>query len=82
MVYRLFVEKKPEFANEASALLSELRGLLGIRSLESLRIINRYDVENIAPELFEYAKKTVFSEPQLDNISETLDSNGISFAVE
>ena len=82
MVYRLFVEKKPEFANEASALLSELRGLLGIKSLESLRIINRYDVENIAPELFEYAKKTVFSEPQLDNISETLDSNGISFAVE
>ena len=82
MVYRLFVEKKPEFANEASVLLSELRGLLGIKSLGSLRIINRYDVENIAPELFEYAKKTVFSEPQLDNISETLDSNGISFAVE
>ncbi len=66
MVYRVFVEKKTELANEAKALLSDVRTLLGITSLEDVRIFNRYDVENISEELFEYAKKTVFSEPQLD----------------
>ena len=66
MVYRVYVEKKKELANEAKALLSDVRLLLGIDSLEDVRIFNRYDAENISEELFEYAKKTVFSEPQLD----------------
>ncbi len=66
MVYRVFVEKKKELANEAKALLSDARLLLGIKALEDVRIFNRYDAENISEELFEYAKKTVFSEPQLD----------------
>ena len=44
MVYRIFVEKKPELANEAAALKNELSTLLGIRNLASVRIINRYDV--------------------------------------
>ena len=68
MVYRVFVEKKKELAHEAKALLSDARTLLGIDSLTDVRVINRYDAENIAPELFEYAKKTVFSEPQLDTV--------------
>lgn len=66
MVYRIFVEKKPALANEARSLQNELQSLLGIKELTSVRIINRYDVENIEQELFEYAKTTVFSEPQLD----------------
>ena len=74
MVYRIFVEKKPELANEAAALKNELSTLLGIRNLESVRIINRYDVENIEEELFSYAKKTVFSEPQLDIIYDSVDA--------
>ena len=74
MVYRIFVEKKPELANEAAALKNELSTLLGIRNLESVRIINRYDVENIEEELFSYAKKTVFSEPQLDIIYDAVDA--------
>ncbi len=82
-VYRVFVEKKPELANEAKALLSDLRTLLGIRSLRNLRIVNRYDVESISRELFESTLGTVFSEPQLDTVSETLDIDGLTaFAVE
>ena len=67
MVYRIYVEKKKQFADEAASLLSDIRSLLMIDSLEELRIFNRYDVENISEELFECCEKTVFSEPQLDN---------------
>ena len=69
MVYRVFVEKKPELAHEAKALLSEAKELIGIALLENVRIINRYDAENISEELFSYAEKTVFSEPQLVRFS-------------
>ncbi len=83
MVYRVFVEKKPGLANEAKALHSELKNLLGIESLENVRVFNRYDVENIDAELFAYAKGTVFSEPQLDIVSENIDTEGAAaFAVE
>ena len=83
MVYRVFVEKKPELANEAKALLSDAKSLLGIAKLENVRVINCYDAENIDAELFAYAKKTVFSEPQLDIVSDDVDLSGaFVFAVE
>ena len=82
MVYRVFVEKKKELASEAKNMLSDAKNLLGIDKLEDVRVINRYDVENIAPELFEYAKKTVFSEPQVDIISDRVNAEGTVFAVE
>ena len=83
MVYRVFVEKKRELANEAKALLADVNGLLGITSLTDVRVINRYDAENISEELFARAKTTVFSEPQLDMVSEELDLTGATvFAVE
>ncbi len=86
MVYRIYVEKKKGLANEASALCHDAQSLLGIASLTDVRIINRYDVENIEPELFELSKTTVFSEPQLDTVSGTLDAEGVCkeniFAVE
>ncbi|MEA4894382.1 MAG: phosphoribosylformylglycinamidine synthase [Oscillospiraceae bacterium] len=84
MVYRVYVEKKDCEALEARALCTELRGFLGIKGLKSLRIINRYDVENISEELFEYCKSTIFSEPQLDIVSDSLaGAEGCSvFAVE
>ena len=66
MVYRIYVEKRAELAHEANALLSELKNLLGISTLSTVRILNRYDAENIAPELFKEAVRSVFSEPQLD----------------
>ena len=55
MVYRIFVEKKAELAHEAGSLLSELRDLPGLEGLSGLRVINRYDVENIDAALFEAA---------------------------
>ncbi|MGN0660835.1 MAG: phosphoribosylformylglycinamidine synthase [Oscillospiraceae bacterium] len=83
MVYRVYVEKKKELANEARALANDIRTLLGITALEDLRIINRYDVENIDGELFDYCKKTVFSEPQLDIASDEISADGAKmFAVE
>lgn len=83
MVYRVYVEKKPEIAHEAKSLLKEANELLSIKGLEDVRIINRYDAENITEELFNYAVKTVFSEPQLDIVSDVINSEGYScFAVE
>ncbi|MBQ5901172.1 MAG: phosphoribosylformylglycinamidine synthase, partial [Clostridia bacterium] len=83
MVYRVYVEKKKELANEAKALLSDVRGLLGIKSLEDVRVINRYDAENITEELFTYAKQTVFAEPQLDIATDDVDLSGATvFATE
>ena len=70
MVYRAYVEKKAGLDNEAQSLKNELISLLGIEGLEQIRILNRYDVEGIEKELFDYAKTTVLSEPQLDEISE------------
>lgn len=72
MVYRVFVEKKTEFAKEAKELLYEVRELLRIEELDSIRILNRYDVEGISDTLFSHSISTVFSEPQVDI---TYDSN-------
>ena len=83
MVYRIFVEKKKELANEAKALLADARNLLGIAGLTDVRLLNRYDAENISPELFDYAVRTVFSEPQLDIATGEADlGNAVVFAVE
>ncbi|MDV0442065.1 phosphoribosylformylglycinamidine synthase [Methanorbis furvi] len=84
MVFRVFVEKKPALANEANAVLGELRTLLGMQNITTLRIINRYDADNIDRDLFEYAKHTVFSEPQLDIVSDAvpLRNSERIFAVE
>ena len=83
MVYRIFVEKKEGLDNEAKGLLNEAKNLLGIAGMENIRLFNRYDAENITEELFDYAVKTVFSEPQLDNTSASLELPGAYvFAVE
>ena len=83
MVYRVYVEKKNELANEAKSLLGDLTSLLGIKELTDVRVINRYDVENITEDLFDYSVKTVLSEPQLDNVFYDLDAkDGRVFAVE
>ncbi len=83
MVFRVFVEKKTELAHEAKALFSDATSLLGISNLKGVRVINRYDAENISEELFEYAKGTVFSEPQLDIVTDNIEANGgYMFAVE
>ena len=83
MVYRVYVEKKAGLDNEARALLSEIKTFLGISSVEKVRIINRYDAENISEELFKYAVSTVFSEPQLDDVFYSVANDGATvFATE
>lgn len=83
MVYRVFSEKKKEFAHEASSLLSDIKNFLEITSLNNLRVLNCYDVENISLELFEKSVSTVFSEPQVDDVCEILQTDGAYvFAVE
>ena len=83
MVYRIFVEKKPGLDNEARGLLSEAKHLLCIENVENIRLFNRYDAQNITEDLFNYAVKTVFSEPQLDDVYSELALDGAYvFAVE
>lgn len=83
MVYRIFTEKKKELAAEARALLSDINSLLQIKSVTDVRVINRYDAQNITEELFDYSVGTVFSEPQLDiTYSELEDNSAARFAVE
>ena len=83
MVYRVYVEKKKGLENEANSLFRELREMLNITALEKVRLLNRYDVENIEKELFDYSVNTVFSEPQLDNVTYTVpEDNCVIFAVE
>ncbi|MBR5154865.1 MAG: phosphoribosylformylglycinamidine synthase [Clostridia bacterium] len=83
MVYRVYVEKKTELAAESKSLKNDLVKLLQIKGLRDLRIVNRYDVENIDKELFDYCKGTVFSEPQLDIVTEDLNIDADKyFAVE
>ena len=75
MVYRIFVEKKEGLAHEATSLKNEINTLLQITSLKELRLLNRYDVENIEKDLFDYSVGTVFSEPQLDTVTAELETN-------
>ena len=83
MVYRIFVEKKEGLAAEAQSLKNDLVSLLGIKHLTDVRVLNRYDVENIDETLFASSVKTVFSEPQLDTVySELPEGADRLFAVE
>ena len=84
MVYRVYVEKKKALAHEATSLKGDIKSFLGIKGIEDVRIINRYDAENITEELFNYCKNTVFSEPQLDDVYDAIDAEGAKavFAVE
>ncbi len=83
MVYRVYVEKKSGFDNDARSLLSEIHHVLQISSVESVRILNRYDAEGLDAELFAAAVGNVFSEPMVDDVFYTLPEDcGAVFAVE
>jgi len=83
MVYRLYVEKKPGFREEAGSLLNDIRSFLGIENLTDLRLLNRYDVEHISAEVMDQCINTVFSEPQVDNVTTELPEDGAAiFATE
>ncbi len=85
IVRRVFVEKKTEFAGAARDLAHEFRGYLGLKNLAGIRILIRYDIENLSDEVYEMAKETVFSEPQVDFLYEEtfpLQEGARAFAVE
>ena len=82
MVYRVYVEKKPGFDVEAQQLETELREILEIKGLTGLRLLNRYDVEDIDKGLFDACVPIVFSEPQVDTVTFEAPSGQVVFAVE
>ncbi|MGM9611198.1 MAG: phosphoribosylformylglycinamidine synthase, partial [Candidatus Woodwardiibium sp.] len=83
MVNRIFVERKPAYANEARALCAEIRDFLGIAEIENVRIINRYDIEGVPADVLEKCTATVFAEPQVDDVLESLpQTDGAVFAAE
>ena len=82
MVYRVYVEKKTGQTHEADSLLREVKDFLQITKLSSVRVLNRYDAEDIDEKLFDYAVNTVFSEPQVDDVSYEIPAGGVVFAVE
>ena len=67
-VKRVYAEKKQAFAVQAKALQHEIKSYLGIRGVTNVRVLIRYDVENISDEVFDKACKTVFAEPPVDDL--------------
>lgn len=85
MIKRIFVEKKAGFNTEAEELAQTFKRILNINKLEGIRIIYRYDVEDLGDSLLEQAKKTIFSEPNVDNVYDkapTLETDEQAFAIE
>jgi len=84
-VRRVYVEKKPDFAVQAKELQEEILGYLGIKGVTRVRVLIRYDVENISDGIFESACKCVFSEPPVDDLYKEafdMDKDARVFSVE
>lgn len=83
-VFRIYVEKKEEFAVEANHVLNDIKTALSIHTLEKVRLLNRYDVEGLSEEAFEAATTTILSEPAVDvtYCEEDVPMEGRVFAVE
>ena len=83
-VRRVYAEKKKEFAVQAKELEAEIKSYLGIKSVTKVRVLIRYDIENISEETYRKALGTVFSEPPVDDLyEEEFDlEGGITFSVE
>ena len=84
-VKRVYVEKKSGFDVQAKELKTEIRSYLGIKDVDSVRVLIRYDVENVSDETFEKACNGIFSEPPVDTLykeeftlSKTVPSAGVA----
>ena len=76
-VKRIYVEKKAPYAVQAKALAKEIKSYLDISTVTGVRVLIRYDVENISEETYKRALGTVFSEPPVDDVyEETFENNG------
>lgn len=82
-VRRVYVEKKKEFAVNANALRHEIKHQLEVTGVKNVRLLVRYDVENVSDEVFDRAIQTVFSEPPVDDVYlESFSYEGKVFSVE
>ena len=84
-VKRIYVEKKPDFAVKARELWGEIKSYLGIDSVTGVRVLIRYDIENLSKETYEAALGTIFSEPPVDHLYEEdfpRDESDLVFSVE
>ena len=85
-VKRVLVEKRAGFDLEAQSLKKDLIESLHIDTIENIRVLNRYDVEDLSEDVFENAAKTIFSEANLDvvyyNELENINENDRVFAIE
>lgn len=83
-VYRIFVEKKKEFAVEANDVLTNLKTQLKLENLENVRIVNRYDIQGISEDVLNEGIPTILSEPMIDDVyREVFDAHDAKvFAIE
>jgi len=84
-VKRIYVEKKAPYAVRAKELKEEVRQYLGITALRNVRVLIRYDVENLSDATYQQALMTVFSEPPVDDYYEEIfemDPDAFCFSVE
>ena len=85
-VKRIYVEKKEDYAVKAQELYEELRSYLGIKSVEKVRVLIRYDIENVSEETYKKSLHTVFSEAPVDELYEgetyPVSKGETSFSVE
>lgn len=84
-VKRIYVEKKPEFAVRAGELREDIKRYIGCKGLEGVRVLIRYDIENISETTYKKSLDTIFSEPPLDDLYEEEfphDEKDIIFSVE
>ena len=69
-VRRIFVEKREEFAVKAKELRAEIENYLGIQTITGVRVLIRYDIENVSDAVYQEALATIFSEPPMDDVYE------------
>lgn len=84
-VKRIYVEKKPEYAVKANELKSEIASYLGISTVSDVRVLIRYDIENLSEATYEASKGTIFSEPPVDTLYEETfpkEEGDVVFSVE
>ena len=75
-VRRVYVEKKAPYAVKAKELADEIRGYLGVETVTDVRVLIRYDIENLSDDTYNKALTTVFSEPPVDNVYEMTFESG------
>jgi len=84
-IRRIFVEKKKGYNVESQQLLQDIKEHLGIKTLEHLRLLHRYDVDRISEDAYEKALHTIFSEPPVDRLFEEsfeMDTDEVAFGIE